>query len=218
MSRQIQAALLALTFVLGVACDGSPVAPTTRPPTPPSAPSLPAPPPAPPSGFLASLLGQWTGLSTVQSVDGVLPSCMPSFWKTGFADTISAELVPLQGTADAIDLHIRLNASNEFCHLKFTGSESGVAARSFDEDDFGFEGEAWCHFRLQTTTWGCADVEPEVWIRGIKLTGTFPNDSRTQMHGTLEIPYAHRPGDSPRNGRSGDMTVIKRFELTKISP
>src|SRR5262245_20299309 len=94
------------------------------------------------AGAPSQLLGRWNGSSVVESTTGAPPACLPKFWEVGYAELISAEIVPVQGTK-TLNLHIRHQTAGEFCHLEVTPAKGGLTARPFDDKGTGAEGEHW---------------------------------------------------------------------------
>jgi hypothetical protein len=169
-------------------------------------------PPVPPSQTLVS---EWEGSSLVDSVDS-LPVCIPVSWQGGFSGSVSWQLLKSADYArDQFDLHLLQKASGEFCHLNASIVGNTITAKSWDEEGFGFEGEAFCHFQLPASDWGCApNMAPEVWIDGITVNGSFTDASQNRIQGTMDIKYDHRSG----NTSYVKAMVLKLFDVVKTSP
>jgi hypothetical protein len=158
------------------------------------------------------LAGRWAGSSLVESVSESAPACLPKWWQRRFSDQIAAEVVAIPG-AKTLALHLRQQASGELCHLELAPGEDGVTARPFDDQGTGAEGVQWCHFRIDTSAWGCTGTPPNVWLLGVKLAGTFADESRSRIRGRMEVGYDHRPGGRRVPYRLA--VLAKTFDLRK---
>jgi len=69
-----------------------------------------------------------------------------------------------------------------------------------------------CHFRLNSSDWGCQGPSPDVWILSMNLNGTFANATRTRIQGTVEIGYDHRPANG---GAYSHATIVEHFDIHK---
>jgi hypothetical protein len=189
-----------------VSCDKSPtVSANPVSPTPPATSPAPSQP----------VIGEWHGSSRVESAK-TMPDCTANFWEVGVSDRISIELLKEpRYSPDQYDLHLLQQASREFCHLDARITGSAIIARPWDEIS-GFESE-WCHFRLDTSQWGCRGAGPEVWILGIRFTGSFNDESEELIQGSMEVQYDHRPGNSAPGTHYTTGTVTKSFEASKVS-
>jgi hypothetical protein len=158
------------------------------------------------------LAGEWKGTSTVESTNQ-FPDCVPPFLAQGFMDTISAQMLSLGGGESSVDVRLSQEGSREVCHLQLTANDSGFTAQPFNDRGTGAEGEQWCHFRIDTSRWGCKGTPPEVWILGIGLSGELGGQPPTRIRGRMELAYDHRP--PVRGVKYRKATVIKTFELVK---
>jgi hypothetical protein len=199
------AVLMAVSWSL--ACSPSPVSP----PRGISEPARPAVSPA--------IMGIWEGSSIVESSSGTLPQCIGPFWRNGFSDRISASIQPLQLPflpSTTVDMRLHQQASEE-CHLQVEGSSTTIAAHLWPYDEFDCAlvpavCSLRCHFRLDSTQWGCLGTPPDVWVVDIRFSGTL-DVTAARMQGTIEVAYDHRPGGSQAAYVAA--TVVKRVELAK---
>ena len=207
-------------LLVGAGCSGGrlPTQPSAHPSGQLTAPS--SNPASTDAALASALIGQWQGTSGVESSDGT-PECIAPFWRTGFTETIAAEIEPrpdLSFGGSDLDLHLRPQAS-ERIHLAVVGSATSISASNwpFLEDcplvpaTCGLEG----HFRLNSSEWGCSGTPPEVWITGMKLSAAFVDDSQRRLRGRMQITYDHQPGCSRCGPPWSTATVVKWFEVSK---
>jgi hypothetical protein len=207
--QRFSTAILVMVFCAG--CDGArPTAPTA--PVPPPVDSRPPVPPA--------LGGQWEGLSTVESITGVAPSCIAPFWRPASTHAISAQLRAID--ASSLDMVLHQPASED-CHVRVTEFQDRVTGGSWPYDEFDCAMVPslcglGCHFRLQSSEWNCEGPPPDVWILGVGVAATIAGESQDRMQGTMTIAYDHRPGNYPvAGGGYREVTVVTRFDIRKIS-
>jgi uncharacterized protein YukE len=161
-----------------------------------------------------TLVSEWQGSSQVTFTDS-LPACVPTFWQTGFIDSMSWQLLKsTQYSQNQFDLHVSQKASGEFCHLNASIAGNDITTTSWDEMGAGWEGEGFCHFQLRTSGWNCPATAPEVWIDGIKINGSFADALSNRIQGVMEIKYDHRSGGDSYSAA----TVRKSFDVLKTSP
>jgi len=203
-----------LVILLLVVCNcGSPTAPQPSPLQP--SPPQPSPPSSP------ELIGLWQGSTTVESAGGILPECVAPFWRPGFADAVSAQIQSRQILdGPKVDLDFHQQAADD-CHLQIGASDNLVTGGPWGYDEFDCAiipslCGLGCHFRLNSSDWGCQGLSPDVWILGINLNGTFADATRTRIQGTVEIGYDHRAGNS--HGGYSRATIVERFDIRKASP
>jgi hypothetical protein len=174
----------------------------------------------PSPSFSPGLVGLWQGSTVVESTSGALPECVAPFWRPGFTDAISAQIQSRQILgATKLDLDFRQQAADD-CHLQVGASDNLVTAGPWPYDEFDCAlvpslCGLGCHFRLNTSDWGCSATPPEVWIGGMNLTGT-PDAAVDRIQGTVAIAYGHRPGNS--HGGYSDATIVERFDIRKAPP
>jgi hypothetical protein len=160
------------------------------------------------------LAGRWTGSSVVEGSSGALPSCIPEYWQVGYAELVTAQVVPVTGTK-TFNLHIRHETAGELCELELTPVKDGIFAQPFDDKGSGAEGEHWCHFRTDTTTWKCPGGPPDVWLLGMKISAGFTDEAQSRIRGRLDVGYDHRPGrGTPYNA----VVLSKRLDIRKAAP
>ena len=117
-------------------------------------------------------------------------------------------------SGDQFDLHPLQKTSGEFCHLNALIVGNSITTGSWDEDGFGFQGKAYCHFQLRTSDWECRGSAPEVWILGINVNGSFTDGSQNRIRGIMEVKYDHRSG----RGSYTTAMIRKLFDVVKTSP
>jgi hypothetical protein len=216
--------LLVVLTLMGTECNGgSPTSPLPRTPSPGATtlpPSAPSPPqPIPP--FSPGLVGLWQGSTTVESTSGILPECVAPFWRAGFTDVASADIQLRRILGDAkLDLDFRQQAAND-CHVQVGASDTLVTGGPwrFDEFDCALIPSLCglgCHFRLNSSDWGCQGPSPDVWILGMNLNGTRADATSNHIQGTVEIGYDHRAGNS--HGGYSRAIIVERFDIRKASP
>jgi hypothetical protein len=196
---------LILLVLLQAACEGTRHLSPTEPPTP-----TPTPTSNPPTNTTEST---WSGTSTVVSLQGTSPSCLPSFLRDGHAAALTAEFLAEPDKYGRRMLVLKEPGSGDHCTLEI---RSAADARQIQAvtyyrkpmDDTSLD----CHFLVRASKQECPSLE--VWALDLNLEGTFSKDRRS-LSGTLERSYDFRV-DS--NADYQMFIIEKQFVAQQVMP
>jgi hypothetical protein len=196
---------LILLVLLQAACEGTSHLSPTEPPAP-----TPTPTSNPPTYTTEST---WSGTTTVESLQGMSPSCLPSFLRDGYAAAISAEFQAEPDSRGRRLLVLKEPGSGEHCTLEIRSAADdpqihAVTYYRKPMDDVSFD----CHFLLRAARQECPSLE--VWDLDVTLEGTFSRDRRS-LSGTLSRGYDFR---FDANNEYQRFMIEKRFVARQVTP
>ena len=145
----------------------------------------------------------WQGSTTVQSLIGTTPPCVPTFWREGFVQPISVTFMDERGWGGKKLLFLSQPGSSEACRLEYIETGSEIEGKAYYSDPLADASD--CHFLV--TSLGCSGG---VWLLDPRLRAVFTDPTRRHLIGTLEMPYDYFVGGSER---WASVTVMKTFDV-----
>lgn len=194
---------LFILVLLPISCVGDRQLSPTEPPSP-------TPTGNPPTNPNAST---WAGTSNVQSLQGVSPSCLPSFLRSGFAAAISTDFLAEPDSRGRRRLVLKEPGSDERCTLEIRSAADDLQIQAVTYyrhpmDDTSAD----CHFLLRAARQECPSLE--VWDLDVTLEGMFSQDRRT-LTGTFSRGYDFRLG---AGGGYQRFMIEKQFVARQVAP